>query len=177
MPPRSRITKELIADAAFEITRSTGIESVNARSIAQRLQCSTQPVMYWFATIEEIRQEVFRLADEFHAAYIFKDSQGKDAMMAIGVAYVHFAAEEKYLFRLLFQSDRYAKLNLKELIDGAPVKPILDILVRENHLSPAEAKELFTVRFMLVHGMASLMANNSMVYNEETVLRVLRNHP
>ena len=53
MPPKVKITKEMIIDAAFEIARSEGAENINARTISKKLGCSTQPVMYHFKTIEE----------------------------------------------------------------------------------------------------------------------------
>lgn len=51
MPPKAKITKDMIIDAAFEIARETGAENINARTVSKKLNCSTQPVMYHFATI------------------------------------------------------------------------------------------------------------------------------
>lgn len=41
MPPRAKITKEMIVDAAFEVARESGAEHINARTISQKLGCST----------------------------------------------------------------------------------------------------------------------------------------
>ena len=57
MPPKPKINRQMILDAAFEIVREQGHEMVNARTIAEKLKCSTQPVMYHFKTMEEIRKE------------------------------------------------------------------------------------------------------------------------
>ena len=51
MPPRARITREMLIDAGFEIARDDGAENINARAVAGRLACSTQPVMYHFADL------------------------------------------------------------------------------------------------------------------------------
>lgn len=48
MPPKAKITKNMIIDAAFQVVREAGVESINARTVAERLNCSTQPVMYHF---------------------------------------------------------------------------------------------------------------------------------
>ena len=63
MPPKPKITKEMIVDAAFEIARKTGAENINARTVAERLECSTQPIMYHFATIEELKKAAYAKAD------------------------------------------------------------------------------------------------------------------
>ena len=64
MPPKVKVTKEMVLNAAFEITRAEGIEAVNAKNVAAYLKCSTQPVMYNFATIEELKLAVFDQAFE-----------------------------------------------------------------------------------------------------------------
>ena len=45
MPPKAKVTREMIVDAAFEILRSEGEQAVNARTVSQALNCSTQPVI------------------------------------------------------------------------------------------------------------------------------------
>lgn len=174
MPPKARITRDMILDAAFEIARESGIDSVNARTISQRLHCSTQPVLYYFKTIDEIRRETFKRADAYHTAYIIGDPQDV-TMMRIGEAYVRFAATEKHLFRLLFQSDHFAQQDLVGLIEDESIAPIINMIVSEDGLTPEQAKASFMARFMLVHGMASLLANNSMSYDEGIVSRVFEN--
>ena len=70
MPPKAKITREMIIDATFEIIRNTGVETVNARTISKKLNCSTQPVMYHFKTIDELKRAVYEKSDEYHSAYI-----------------------------------------------------------------------------------------------------------
>ena len=48
MPPKAKVTKDMIIDAAFEVARESGVENINARTVAKKLNCSTQPVMYHF---------------------------------------------------------------------------------------------------------------------------------
>ena len=59
MPPKARITKNMVIEAAFETVREAGAESINARTIAQKLSCSTQPVMYHFKTMEQLKRAVY----------------------------------------------------------------------------------------------------------------------
>ena len=44
MPPKPKITREMVIDAAFEVARETGAENINARTVSKKLNCSTQPV-------------------------------------------------------------------------------------------------------------------------------------
>ena len=46
MPPKARITKEQVIDAAVEIVRTKGEDALTAKSLAGALKCSTQPI-FW----------------------------------------------------------------------------------------------------------------------------------
>ena len=70
MPPKAKITKDMILDAAMEIAREEGAENINARTVSEKLHCSTQPVMYHFATIEELKKAVYAKVDRYHSEYL-----------------------------------------------------------------------------------------------------------
>lgn len=105
MPPRAKITKDMVVDAAFEIARTEGAEQINARTVSQKLGCSTQPVMYHFATIEDLKRAAYEKTDQFHTGYLMNVGEQSDGLLlGIGRNYIRFAIEEPNLFRFLFQS-------------------------------------------------------------------------
>ena len=108
MPPRAKITKEMIVDAAFAVARASGMENINARTVSQRLGCSTQPVLWHFKTIADIKKAAYEKADRFHTESVL-NMHGGDPMKDIGLNYIRFAATEKNLFRFIFQSDSLQK--------------------------------------------------------------------
>lgn len=173
MPPRPRITREMILEAAYTIAREQGVEQINARSISNRLGCSTQPVLYHFDHIEDIRQEVYRMADAAQTAFLMQIPDNADPMIAIGLNYIRFAATEKFLFRLLFQSDNFCGQSITDLIDTPELLPVLGIFQQEAGLHMEQTKFVFKALAMLVHGYASMLANNSMEYNEAEMIPVL----
>lgn len=168
-PPKPRITREMILDAAYAIAKEQGADFLNARTIAQRLGCSTQPVLYHFDHLEDIRREVYRMADSYHSDFLMQLPDDGNPMMAIGMNYIRFAAQEKPLFRLLFQSDNFAGQNITSLIDTQELLPVLEIFQQEAGLNPEQTKTVFKALLMLVHGCASMLANNTMEYNENEI--------
>lgn len=169
MPPKAKITKEMVVTAAFDIARTDGSESINVRTIAKKLGCSTQPVMYCFPTVSEIKKAAYAKADMFHSEYITKISEDtENPMLEIGLNYIRFAAEEKPLFRFLFQSDGFAKNNFTDLINAEELSPIPEILSQAVGVSREQAKEIFLSVFLTAHGYASMLANNSMEFDEHT---------
>lgn len=169
MPPKAKITRKMIVDAAFEIIRNTGVETMNARTVSKKLNCSTQPVMYHFKTIEELKRAVYKKSDEYHSAYIM-DIHSDNPMKDIGLNYIQFAVKEKNLFRFLFQSDEFSGKNISELINAEELQTIIAILSQETAVNTEQAKMIFRLLFLMAHGYASMFANNEMEYDEQTVL-------
>lgn len=169
MPPKVKITKEMIIDAAFEIARSDGAEKINARTVSKKLGCSTQPVMYHFKTIEELKKTVYIKADEYHSEYI-NNIQSENPMKDIGLNYIRFAETEKNLFRFLFQTIEFTGKNISELINSEELQPVIAILRKEAEVNTEQAKTIFRLLFLIAHGYASMFANNEMTYDEQTII-------
>ncbi len=174
MPPKIKITKEMIENAAFDIVRAEGADKITARRISEQLQCSTQPVLYHFSSVEEIKKATYQKADAYHSSYLMNlEKDYGDPMLTIGMNYIRFAMEERNLFRFLFQTNEFSGANLQDLIDAPELSPVLCILQGETETTEAAAKEIFSTLFIFVHGYASMFANNSMDYDEKKLVAML----
>ena len=170
MPAKPKISKEMIVDAAFEIARKEGMENINARTVSEKLNCSTQPVMYHFATIEELKKTAYAKADRYHSEYLMNvESPQKGVMLGIGLNYIRFAMEEPHLFRFLFQSNFFTGTTLLEMIDAEELMPVLLAMQGAVGGSIGQVKEIFLTVFLFAHGYASIIANNSLEYDEELI--------
>lgn len=168
MPPKTKITEEMIVNAAFEIARESGWEHINARSVAERLGCSTQPVMYCFATVEELKRAVYAKLDRFHAEYLM-NIRDDDVMLGIGLNYIRFAIDEPRLFRFLFQSGYAVEHSLLEMVDSPELAPVLEMISGAMEMNMKQTKDVFITLAMFVHGYASIIANNGLEYDEKVV--------
>lgn len=174
MPPKTKITKEMILDAAFEITRRDGISNLSARTISKALDCSTQPIMYNYPSVDSVRRDVYRKADEFHMRYIMKPSGCfGQPLLEIAASYVRFAAEEPHLFRLLFQTEKFSVVSVEDLINNEAFKPVLESLAVSLRSDTNRAKEYFFAKYLMIHGLASLVADKAIGYDEKLILNIL----
>ena len=174
MPPKAKVTKEMIVDTAFKIVQKEGVDKVTARSISEQLNCSTQPVLYYFSTVEDIKKMVYKKADAYHSDYIMNTEIAcGNPMLAIGMNYIKFAIEERNLFRLLFQSDEFSGVSVLNLLETKELLPILTVLQNKLDMSMEDTKEVFSTLFIFVHGYASLYANNTMLCDESNVMKAL----
>lgn len=156
-------------EGAFRLVREQGYEALTARNLASFLGCSTQPIMYQFPDLDDLRDKTYQKADKFHSEYILA---GGD-LLEMGLRYVRFAKEEPLLFKFLFQSDRFSGLSLEDLIRAPETADVLSAVSAEAELPPEDAAAFFEPLAALVHGYASLIANNAMEYDPDAIRNAL----
>lgn len=172
--PKAKITREMIIDAAFEVARIMGAENVNARTVSEKLRCSTQPVMYHFSRIEEMKRAVYEKADRFHTEYLMNiEDPQEGVMLGIGLNYIRFAIKEPNLFKFLFQSGFAVENSLLDMIDSEELIPVLSAMREAMGMNTEQTKEVFLTIAMFAHGYASIIANNSLEYDEKVVAKHL----
>ena len=169
MPKKTTTTKETIVEGAFQLVREKGHEFLTARNLAAFLGCSTQPVMYQFPSLELLKEQAYQRADAFHTAYLLA---GED-LLEIGLRYIRFAQDEPRLFRFLFQTNRFSGLSLEDLIRSPETAGIMAVVGSEGGMDPEAAAAFFEPLAAVVHGYASLIANNAMKYDPDAVRNAL----
>ena len=173
MPPKAKVDRQMIVDAAFAIAREAGGDKISARAVAQRLNCSTQPVMYHFKTIEELKKAAYREADWFHSEYLIRIS-GENPILGMGVNYIRFAVEEGNLFRFLFQSNEFSGKSISQLVSAEELQPVIGMLAEAEQLNVQDARTLFRLLFLFVP--EKLCTCNFTTTHEPSVLRQVAEH-
>jgi len=156
MPPKQRITREMILERSFEMFCREGMEAVNARSVAKALNCSTQPIFSYFSGMEDLKTSLEQKAKEtFENALKVKELEG-DPIVNIGAAYTRFAAEQPCLFTHLFM------LNKDDpLYPFMSVEARSDLVDREAAyagLPREQAAKLYVEMSVYIHGLAAVRA-------------------
>ena len=174
MPPKARFTRDDIVAAAFGLVRERGHECLNARLLAEALGCSTQPLLYQFESMDQIRRETYRVADEFHTGFLMTGlDQAEDPLMALGLNYVHFGHDEPHLFRFLFQTNGLGAQDVEALLDNPALSPMIGLVADAVGVSERDARAVFLSLFVSAHGYASLLANNAIAFDEKLVSMAL----
>ncbi|MBQ1304850.1 MAG: TetR/AcrR family transcriptional regulator [Erysipelotrichales bacterium] len=169
MPPKTRITKDMIIQAAVEVARQSGHENINARTVSEQLHCSTQPVMYHFSTIDAMKRAAYAQVDHLHSEFLMTIPLGQDPALGIGLNYIRFAVEEPRLFRFLFQSGYAEENSLLEMIESEELVPVLAAMQEGTGLRMEKTKQVFLTVALFAHGYASIIANNGLEYDKKLV--------
>ena len=159
----------MIIGAAIKVVRQSGFENINARTVSEQLHCSTQPVMYHFSTIDNLKKAAYRRVDQLHTEYLMNTPSGQDPILWIGINYIRFAVKEPQLFRFLFQSGYAEEISLLEMVDSEKLLPILAAMQEGSGLSMEQTKGVFITVALFAHGYASIIATNSLEFDEKLI--------
>ena len=66
MPAIKKVSREEILRAAEAVLRDGGFSAINARSVAKKLGCSTQPIYASFKNMEELKAALTQRAIALH---------------------------------------------------------------------------------------------------------------
>ncbi len=171
VPPKAKITRQMILQTVLELTRETGFGSVNARSIAGRLRCSTRPIFTCYQNMEELKNEFLTFAYGYYERYVSRYGGGEPVppCLVLPLSYIQFAQEEPHLFKLLFISDM--ALDMTEAKDFYREPGNLEKARRFSELTGVEAeraKAIFLDLFLYSHGIAVLTATEKLLFDRKT---------
>lgn len=167
MPAKKQITKEDILNAAFEIVRESGIETLNMRSLAKRCNCSTQPIYLSFTNADELKKQTALKVLEVFNKFIEDEIKigNYPEYKAVGMGYIRFAKEEKELFKFLLMNDGMSKTGL----ETESFNDSVFIIMKNYGLYKDAAAKLHLQMWIFVHGIASMFATEYIDWDWDTV--------
>ena len=178
MPPKAKITKDMILHTVLDITRETGFETVNARSIAGKLQCSTRPIFTCYENMEELKKDFLDFAYEYYLQYVssFSSSEQIIPSLLLPLSYIEFAAEETHLFKLLFMNDMDLNMaEAKDFYNEADNEKRAAAFSETIGVELERAKVIFFDLFLYTHGIAVLTAAGKIAFDRGSAEKMLMN--
>lgn len=165
MPPKIRFQKEDIINAAVDVVRAGGLDSLNARAIAARLGCSTQPLYRDLRNMEEIREAVFTRAQQHYQDYVTHNTIiSISPYKSAGLAFLRFANDEKELFKLLFMRERP---DAQQGMESDPTYSyVLEQITHTTPLTYEQARTFHLHMSIYSHGLGVMIATNYLKFNE-----------
>ena len=172
MPKTVSVTKEMIIDAAFNITRSKGFSKLSNREIAKYLNCSIRPIYYQFKDVDDLNKHLFKKVVEYFYNYLTSDIKYKDKVyLSTGINYIKFAMEENNLFRLMFMSDKSVTNFIKE--EDRSFTEYTKIVVNKTNLDIKQANDFHFRMWIYTHGIACLCVTKTISFTDEEIKELL----
>ena len=103
MARKVTISKEVILEAALKMLIRDGYSSVNVKTLASEIGCSTQPIVWHFENMEGLRIALAEYAMVYAAMKSASSFNSEvESVEFLGRAYVKMALKEPNLFRFLY---------------------------------------------------------------------------
>ena len=174
MPTKIRISKDMILDAAFEIVRQDGMEKLSNRELANKLKCSIRPIYYQFENVEEMQKELYKKIEHYFYKFLLDNMvEGIPKYKQIGINYIKFAKKEKKLFQTLFMSDTGLTPDAFVSKNGEDYKEIEKLIKISANLKEEDIKDFHTKMWIFCHGIATLVANNTIKLTDDQIQQLL----
>ncbi len=175
MPPKPTTDKEAILSAAISLVREQGMESVNARSIASILNCSTKPLFRIYKNMDALRQDVIVQLNIYYNTFMEARMSDNNRLLSQGIAYIEFARQEKNIFNILFMNKTCAGISIEEILDADWNQRSIMNAKEITGLSLENARSLFRDIWLYSHGIATQIVSDDINLPPEEVAQLLKN--
>ena len=173
MAPKNKFTREEMVAATVRVVQKSGAAALTAKSLAEELGTSTQPVFTCFGTMDAAKAEVNAAAERMLDEYLTAGLKEKIPFLGVGTQYIRFAREEPELYRILFL------IRENEQENGAfAVMQHLQELVRPSlmeiyHINARDADRYFRDLWLVVHSLAALIVTGDCPYSDREIGQIL----
>ena len=169
MAPKNKFTKEAMSDAALRVVRTRGIDGLTAKTMADELGTSTQPIFTAFGSMDGVKRAVCAAAMRVYERYADAGLREKTPFFGVGMQYIRFAREEPELYRLLFLTkDSGAMAAMRRLQEL--VRPTLTSVY---HITAEEADAYFRDLWLVAHSLAALIVTGGCPYSDREIGQIL----
>lgn len=145
MPPKQTITKEHILESAYYIVIEKGLQQITARSVAAKLNCSTQPIYWYFSNKQELIHSVYLYINKRYIDEMFYILGKQDFFLEMTKWLMGIVNKSHHLFSILFYYNGFDDENLfdvmRSLIDD---NEIISKLKKQYQLGDKGAKYLYS---------------------------------
>ena len=173
MARKESITKTMLLDAAFQLVKDEGIESLTARKLAAKAGCSTQPIFRTYKNMDDVTEEVFAKAMGFYNEYYKNYKKGGGVpFVDLGMAYIAFAQKEKNLFKLLFVSEKRFGHSLYEILNGE-LQFVGHEINKAKNMGCKNPSSLFMQMWIFIHGAACMSLTGDYDLGEDETKKLL----
>lgn len=171
MPPKQKITKEMLLEHAFRIAEEQGIMAVTSRSVANLSGCSIQPVFSQFPTMEELRQATFDYACDIFVKEILAYEDRPDFFIQAVKWIIDLARNRPNLFRLLYLSDGFSSRSASDVLIGfESSRKMITQMMELFGLEESICKDILLRGCLFLMGICTMICVDHMEFSDEQVI-------
>lgn len=169
MPARKTVPREVILSCAMELLETEGSGALNARSLAKRLGCSTQPIYLSFAGMDDLRGELLERCRMIQEGYIAREPE-ETLFLRATLGFLRFVYEKPNLFRFVYFENPFRNTEGDRAFIDATVTGIMQA---GGYRSRSVAKRFYYATWFFMYGIAVQLVYGFMSPKWEDIRRML----
>lgn len=176
MARKTKISREVILEHAFQMLLREGYSNINITALAREIGCSTQPIAWHFGNMDGLRTELLSYSLDFLKNYYSVEGSDVGSIMeSIAHQYVKLAVEYPNLYKYIYISDHDGEkmLQITQSLRAKNKDKILQLLQEEYEIAEEQAKKYVMNLQIYVHGIASFIVTNVHVPAKETIMNMI----
>jgi len=176
MARKVRISKDIILQAALNMLIRDGYSSINIKTLAKEIGCSTQPIVWHFDNMEGLRVALWEYAISYAKNKLDTNvSNAVEAFEHTGRAYVDMAVNEPNLFRFLYlgENKRDSINNFETIITNKNNSEQIRNIAEYLGIPEENVSRYLQNTIIYAHGVATLVATNVITASEEEMMAMI----
>lgn len=175
MPPKQKVSREVLLAHAFQIAEEQGISAVTSRSVAKSVGCSIQPVFSHFPTMEALRQATFDYACGKFVAEILAYENQPDFLARTTQWVIHLARYKPHLFHLVYLSGGFKGNSLIDvMMDYESNQKMVRKMSELYGLEADICKDILMRSCLFLIGIGTMICMNHMDFSDEKVAEMMK---
>lgn len=176
MARKVQISKEIILQTALDMLIRDGYSSINIKTLAKEIGCSTQPLVWHFDNMEGLRTALAEYARAYAKNKMTPSADNAvEAFERIGRAYVEIAVKEPNLFRFLYLDENKAKStnDFGAIIESKNNAELIKKIAKYLGIKEESVGRYLQNTIIYAHGIATLVATNVISATEEEMMTMI----
>lgn len=176
MPTSPRIPKEVILQHALDMLIQEGYSSINIKTLAKKIGCSTQPISWHFGNMENFRNALTEYALNYANNKLLSATEGMVAFTNVGVGYIDIAFDEPNLFRYLYMSGEsgYYAGGLDIFTTADTNSAMIEQIAFQLNVSEDKVSEFFRNTIIYTHGLACFVVSGLIKATKEELYDMVK---
>ena len=177
MARKTTISREVILEAALKMLIRDGYASVNVKTLASEIGCSTQPIVWHFENMGGLRQALSDYAMAYAAKQAASSYENKlESFEFLGRSYVKMALNEPNLFKFLYLGGNPLgkPYNLKD-IGSSKNKDMIAMIAEQTGLNEEQVIRFVRNTIIYSHGIATMLATGVLKGTEKEMMEMINN--
>lgn len=173
MGRKATITQEMILEAALKILIKDGYEAINIKDLAKTIGCSTQPIVWHFKNMEDLRQALAPYTLQYAHSCMLPKEEGLPWLEQMASSLLDMALHEPNVFRFLFLEKTYGspEKNFEELLLN---EKIIGTIALEFGITQKKASKYTLDTLIYTFGIATLLATHIFTLQKEEAMYLIR---